>query len=196
MADHENCCHPGDDSLEAFIERNAVLILKASRRLAYNPDRQDAAIFAATRYLMRYPDRVRNKVGNDPVCQGWYWFKAMLTNAFQYDQKEARYNNLMCPAWEESWLDAVAEPVYDSADAALARIALQREENRLQQEMDGAKLAPRERQVYVLRKVLKMSYQEIANELDISKTRVKTAWDLADGKIAEFQMKDQHVIEA
>jgi predicted DNA-binding protein (UPF0251 family) len=196
MADHENCCHPEDDSPEAFIEHNAVLILKASRILANNPDRQDAAIFAATQYLMRYPGRVRDKVGNDPICQGWYWFKAMLTNAFQYDQKEARYNNLMCPAWEESWLDAVAEPVHDSADAALARIALQREENRLHQEMDSANLAPRERDVYVLIKVYRMSRQEAADKLGISKTRVQKAWELANRKIDDFRMKDQHVFES
>ena len=49
MENHENCCHPGDDSSEAFIERNAALILEASRILADNPDRQGAAIFAAVR---------------------------------------------------------------------------------------------------------------------------------------------------
>jgi DNA-directed RNA polymerase specialized sigma24 family protein len=66
----------------------------------------------------------------------------------------------------------------------------------LQQEMDGANLTPREREVYVLTKVYEMSRQEVAAKLGIHKTRVQTLWYSANRKIAEFRMKDRHVFES
>ncbi len=138
---------------------------------------------------MRHLEALREKLGGDPEAQRRYCFGALLNNRRQHNRAEAAYAGPLFQIEKESWLDTVAEPIRDHAILVVEWMTLQ-------QEMDGAKLTPREREVYVLRKVYGMSYQEIADELDISKTRVKTLWDLADSKVDKFRMKDQHVIEA
>ena len=189
MADHENCCHSGEDESRAFAESMAVWILAAAERLADDLDQQDTAEFILVSYLMRHLEKLREKLGHDPEAQRRYCFKALVNNRRQHNRAEATYAGPLCQIEEESWLDTVAENSPDHAGLVVEWVTLQ-------QEMDGANLTPREREVYVLTKIYGMSRQEAAAKLGIRKTRVQTLWHSAYRKIAEFRMKDRHVFES
>ena len=189
MENHENFCHPGEDESRAFAESMAVWILAAAKTLADDLDRQDTAVFILVSYLMRHLEDLQEKLGRDPEGQRLYCFGALWNNRRQHDRAEATYAGPLYQIEEESWLETVAENTPDHA-------ALVVEWVRLQQEMDGANLFPREREVYVLTKVYEMSRQEAAAKLGICKTRVQTLWHSAYRKIAEFRMKDRHVFES
>jgi DNA-directed RNA polymerase specialized sigma24 family protein len=188
MENHENCYHPGEDESRAFAESMAIWILAAAEALADDLDRQDTAIFILVSYLMRHLEDLREKLGRDPEAQRRYCFGALWNNRRQHNRAEATYAGPLYQIEEESWLDTVAENSPDHAGLVVEWVTLQ-------QEMEGANLTPRQREVYILTKVYRMSRQEAADKLGIRKTRVQTLWHSAYRKIAEFRMKDLHVSE-
>lgn len=107
----------------------------------------------------------------------------MRNNKRQHDRAEANYAGSLYQIEEESWLDAVAENAPDHAALVVELVTLQ-------QEIDKAKLTPREREVYVLIRVYGMSRQEAADYLGIHKTRVQTLWTSANDKIDEVRMEE------
>jgi RNA polymerase sigma factor (sigma-70 family) len=135
------------------------------------------------------------RFGTPEACRR-FWFIAIRNHVFRTYRDEGRYRSVHYFLNDSATLDTVVEPVPDPVDAALARITLEREQERLQLQNEAAELTKREREMYVLKKFEKMSYQEAADKLGISKTRAHTLYKNAKAKIDKIEIESNDLIES